>query len=183
MALGFHAVGHHVLVVPVPALEPWAFARTRHYDPSFLSADPGFVHAHITLLSPWLAAPAPVDLERVEKIAAAASPFSFSLSSVDVFPGGTIHSPPVPAAPFAELTSALYAAFPMCPPYGGEFEPVPHLTLDHVLGGVTVASVGSALGSLLPVTCVADRIDLQWYDNDSCHLVDSWGLGRIRGAA
>lgn len=171
-------MGHHVLVVPVPALEPWVVSRTAHYDPSFLSADPGFVHAHVTVLGPWLLSPSPDDLEKVEKIATAASPFSFSLSEVSVLPGGTIHLPPSPAAPFSALTDALYAAFPACPPYGREFDAVvPHLTLDHLLGGVTVESVHAALGPLIPVTCRAERIDLQWYDNDDCQLVASWGLG------
>ncbi len=135
------------------------------------------MHAHVTLLSPWLGSPTAEDLATVEKIAASVAAFSFVLADLDVFPGGTIHLPPLPAEPFAALSAELCAAFPMCPPYGGEYDVAPHLTLDQLLGGVSVASTRAALGTLVPVTCRAERIDLQWYDNHDCRLVASWPLG------
>jgi hypothetical protein len=170
--------GHSVLVVPVPALEPFMVERTRYYDPSFLSADPAFVHAHITLLAPWLPQPSPDDLERVGKLAAATPPFSFTLADLRVFAGGTIHLAPEPAAPFQALTAELVAAFPQCPPYSGRFEAVPHLTVDHLLGGVTLDQTRAALGALVPAACVADRISLQWYANHDCRTLAEWELGR-----
>jgi len=169
--------GHSVLVVPVAELEPYVVARTRHYDDSFVSADPTFVHAHITLLAPWLAEPDADDLDRVAKLAAATEPFEFVLADLDVFAGGTIHLAPRPAAPFAALTAELVAAFPQCPPYAGLFEPVPHLTLDHVLGGVTLEQTRAALGDLVPARCRADRISLQWYANHGCRTLAEWRLG------
>lgn len=169
--------GHSVLVVPVPALEPFVVARTRHYDPSFLSADPRFVHAHITLLAPFLPAPGPAELETVAKIAAAAEPFDFVLAELRVFAGGTIHLAPEPADPFAVLTAELVAAFPQCPPYEGLFDAVPHLTVDHLAGGVDVGSTRSALGDLVPAHCRADRISLQWYANHGCRTLAEWNLG------
>ena len=54
--------GHSVIVVPVPELEDYITSRTAHYDASFLSTDPAFVHAHITLLGPWLAEPSQAEL-------------------------------------------------------------------------------------------------------------------------
>jgi hypothetical protein len=170
--------GHSVLVVPVPELEPFVVERTRHYDQSFLSEDRSFVHAHITLLAPWLAEPSPDDLERVGKLAAATEPFDFELSTLRVFPGGTIYLDPVPATPFGSLTAELVAAFPQCPPYDGLFDAVPHLTVDHLLGGVTVEQTRAALGSLLPARCRAERISLQWYANHGCRAITEWGLGR-----
>lgn len=47
------SAGHSVIAFPVPELDPWVRARTEHYDPSFVSSDPDFVHAHITVLGPW----------------------------------------------------------------------------------------------------------------------------------
>ena len=170
--------GHSVLVVPVPELEPFVVERTRHYDASFLSADPSFVHAHVTLLAPWLAAPSPDDLDRVAKLAAATPAFDFVLAELKTFAGGTIYLDPAPASPFASLTAELVAAFPQCPPYGGLFAAVPHLTVDHLLGGVTVAETRSALGAHLPAVCRADRISLQWYANDDCRTLAEWELGR-----
>jgi len=170
--------GHSVLVVPVPALEPFVVERTRHYDDSFLSADPSFVHAHITLLAPWLALPSADDLEGVAKLASATEPFDFTLADVRVFPGGTIYLDPVPSGPFESLTAELVAAFPQCPPYGGLFDAIPHLTVDHLLGGVGVEQTREALGGLLPAKCRAERISLQWYANNGCRTVADWELGR-----
>ena len=60
--------GHTCLAVPVPALEDWVRERTAHYDPSFVSTDPGFAHAHLTLLAPWVERPTAADLRRVERV-------------------------------------------------------------------------------------------------------------------
>lgn len=167
-----------MLVVPVPALEPFVVERTRHYDPSFLSTDPSFVHAHITLLAPWLASPSAEDLELVAKVARRAQAFDFTLAEVEPVPTGAIHLLPEPNEPFAALTDALWSLFPQCPPYAGEFPPLPHLTLDHRAGGATATSTRIALGDLVPVTCRADRISLQWYANDACRTLAEWWLGR-----
>jgi hypothetical protein len=169
--------GHSVLVVPVPELEPYVVERTRHYDDSFLSADPAFVHAHVTLLAPWLPEPGSDDLDRVAKLAATAEPFDFVLSELRVFAGGTIYLDPAPAEPFAALTAELVAAFPQCPPYDGLFDAVPHLTVDHRLGGATVEGTRRALGDLVPARCRADRISLQWYANHGCRTLAEWRLG------
>ena len=169
--------GHSVLVVPVPELETYVLGRTYHYDGSFVSVDPAFVHAHITLLAPFLATPASADLERVGKIAAAGSAFDFVLEDVRVFAGGTIYLHPEPAEPFAALTAELIAAFPQCPPYAGLFDPVPHLTVDHIAGGVDLASARTSLEHVLPARCRADRVSLQWYANHDCRTIAEWPLG------
>ncbi|GAA1904858.1 hypothetical protein GCM10009737_01920 [Nocardioides lentus] len=170
--------GHHVLVVPVPRLEPYVVERTRHHDASFLSDDPGFVHAHITLLAPWLDAPTTCDLDVVARIVAAAPAFGFVLEDVRAFPDGTLHLPPSPSGPFAALTAELAAAFPSCPPYAGRHRPVPHLTVDRISEGVTLAGTRRALGRLLPAVCRAERVALQWYANHGCRTVAEWELGR-----
>jgi hypothetical protein len=175
------SAGHSVLVVPVPELEAYVLELTRHYDDSFVSADPAFVHAHITLLAPFLRSPTTDDLERVEKIATAAAPFDFVLEDVRVFGGGTIYLHPEPAAPFAALTAELGAVFPQCPPYAGLFDPVPHLTVDHIAGGVDLGSTRTSLAPYLPARCRADRISLQWYANNDCRVIAEWPLGSGRG--
>jgi len=168
-------LGHTVLVVPVPALQPFVRARTARYDASFLSADPAFVNAHITLLGPWLAHPTEADLDAVGRIAAAEPAFDYRLTHVEGFPDGVLHLPPSPGSPFRRLTAALAAAFPQTPPYAGEFpDSVPHLTLDHASTGATVASLTAELA--LPVAARADRIDLQWWGNHDCHVRASWWL-------
>lgn len=179
-----HTVGHTVLAVPVPALDEVVRERTAFYDPSFVSTDPAFVHAHITLLAPWVPTPTMRDLDAVATIAARSTPVTVMLSRVEAFPGGVIHLRPEPDEPFRILTAELAAAFPQCPPYGGEFpDPVPHLTLDHPAGGVSVEEVAARVAPMLPVTFRLDRIDLQWWANHDCRLRHSWTLGAGSGVS
>lgn len=171
-------MGHTVLAVPVPALEPDVLERTAFYDPSFVSTDPCFVHAHITLLAPWRSDPTEDDLEAVASIARASAPFTATLDELDEFPDGVIHLVPDPQAPFRALTARLAAAFPETPPYGGAYDDVvPHLTLDRS-PHVTRDAVRSRVAHLLPAALTVDRIDLQWWANHDCRVLRSWELGR-----
>ncbi|SDT63001.1 2'-5' RNA ligase family protein [Jiangella sp. DSM 45060] len=170
--------GYTVLQVPVPALETFVRGRFEHYDRAYVSPDPAFTHAHITALAPFLPAPDPAALDTVAAIAAAASPITFTLRRLETFPNGIVYLAPEPADPFRALTEALVAAFPQCPPYGGEFpDVVPHLTLDQLSADVSVASTRDALGGTVPVTCVADRVDLAWYQPERSRLLASFALG------
>ena len=170
--------GHSVLAVPVPALEEFVRPRTSRYDASFVATDPGFVHAHITVLGPWLAEPTAADLAIVAEVVAAEPGFDVVLGEIEAFPDGTLHLVPEPAAPFRRLTARFAERFPQTPPYAGRFGDVaPHLTLDHELTGATVESLRDEMGDLLPVHTRAERVDLQWWANHDCHLRGSWPLG------
>lgn len=168
--------GHSVLVVPVPELEPFAVGRWVHYLPSWVSRDPAFTHAHITALSPYLSKPTAADLARVAAIAQATAPFGYLLREVEERANGFIQVAPEPAAPFAALTTALWEAFPQCPPYAGEYDAVPHVTLDQRSDEVSVASTRALLGDLLPAHCRADRLELHWYEEGSCRVLADWKL-------
>lgn len=172
--------GHSVLQVPVPELEPFVRGRHEHYDVAYLSSDPGFVHAHVTALGPFLARDemTPERLSIVSSIAARTDPFTFTLGRFDVFPNGIIHLVPEPETPFRALTADLCAAFPDTPPYAAEFRDVrPHLTLDAESDSVSVATTRRLVGPLVPVDCSADRLDLAWYEPGNCHVIASWKLG------
>jgi len=172
--------GHSVLLVPVPALEPFVRARSEHYDRDYVSADPRFVHAHVTALGPFLPAAelTPEALREVAEIACATAPFDFALEELGVFPNGIIHLLPQPSAPFEELTQQLWRAFPQCPPYAGEFGAVvPHLTLDALSDQVTTESTRQLVGPHVPAHCRADRLDLAWYARGDCRVLHSWRLG------
>lgn len=172
-------MAHTVLVVPVPELEAFALERTHHYDASFVSADPAFVHAHITALGPFLYEPSAADLALVAGIVAGTPAFEFTLDRLAEFDDGLIHLPPEPDEPFRVLTRRLVEAFPQCPPYGGTFpEPVPHLTLDQRADGIDRASVRAALGPVLPARCRADRLALHHYDNHDCRVLAEWKLAQ-----
>lgn len=172
--------GQTCLTVPVPALEDWVVERTRHYDPSFLSRDPAFSHAHLTLLAPWVPDPSSADLERVGEVLSRVTASEVDLVRVAVFPDGLVHAVPEPDEPFRALTRALVEAFPAYPPYGGRYSatggPVPHVTLDRVGEGVSVDWVRRSVGDRLPARLVVDRVDLQWWANDDCRVLHSWRL-------
>ena len=173
-------MGHSVLLVPVPPLEAFVVSRWQHYDPAWVSTDPAFAHAHVTLLAPFLSGPdlSPRAVGRVAEIARSAVPFDFRLAELGTFPNGVVHLKPDPAGPFRDLTARLCAAFPQCPPYAGEFpDPEPHLTLDLASEEVTERSTRAALAGTLPVSCRAERVQLAWYEEGRCHVVAQWRLG------
>lgn len=169
-----------MLQVPVPALDELVRSRTAYYDEGFVSADPSFVHAHITALGPFVEDPTPADLEVVARIAAATPAFDVVLAEVEAFPNGIIYLRPDPDVGFRELTARLSEAFPEHPPYGGRFgvtaDVVPHLTLDLTSTEVTIASTRRLIGAGVPVSFHADRLDLAWYESGCCRLLDSWPL-------
>jgi 2'-5' RNA ligase len=165
-------------MVPVPRLEDFVRARTGHYDRDYLSTDPGFTHAHITALGPFLEDVDEPAAEVIAGIVGNISPFEFTLSELATFPNGIIHLVPDPVGPFRELTRRLVEAFPQCPPYAGQFREVrPHLTLDQRSDAISEASTLALLGDVLPARCVAERLELVWYEAGHCHLIRSWVLG------
>jgi hypothetical protein len=170
--------GHTVLQVPVPQLEDFVRWRHAHYDPGFVSADPRFVHAHVTVLGPFLPTLDESARTRLEDVLAATTPFDFVLERLATFPDGIIHLAPEPGRAFQDLTMRLFAAFPECPPYAGAYDEVlPHLTLDLRSAAVTEASTGAALGASVPARCRADQVDLAWWAEGDCRLLQSWRLG------
>lgn len=174
-------MGHTVLALPVAPLDDVVRARTEFYDASFVSSDPGFVHAHITVLGPWVRNPQQRDLDVVAGIARSTPPLTFTFDGLEEFPDGLIHLPPRPDQPIRDLTARLARAFPDHPPYEGRFpDPIPHLTLDRLSEDVDMASVARTVAHLLPLHIVVDRLDLQWWANDDCRLVHSWPLAGPR---
>lgn len=170
--------GHAVLQVPVPALEEFVRGRYRHYDPSLLSPDPRFGHAHVTVLAPFPSALTSDDLATVETLAASTEPFGFSLREVAVFASGLIHLPPRPDDGFRALTARVMAAFPQCRPYGGRFGlPDPHLTLDQLADDVSLAGVAAEVAPWLPARARAEELQLAWYRAGESRILQRWRLG------
>lgn len=179
LAMPTRLPGHTVLAVPVAALDEVVRERTAFYDASYVSRDPGFVHAHVTVLAPWLPHPTAADTAAVAAVAAETPAFEVKLADLGVFPDGVVHLRPEPDAPLRRLTSRLAVAFPDVPPYGGRYDDVvPHLTLDRLSADVTVESVRARIAHVVPTTVEVDRLDLQWWANDDCRLLASFPLGR-----
>jgi 2'-5' RNA ligase len=175
--------GHTVIAVAVPPLDDWVRERTARYDASFVSADPSFGQAHLTLLGPWLPAPTVADLEAVGAVLADVAPFVVRLAEVGEFAGGEVNAWPSPSLPFARLTAALADRFPETPPYGGAYSDlVPHVTLDHRATGATAASVRADLAGLLPVSFRVTEVQLQRWANHDTRVLHTWPLQRRVGA-
>ncbi len=160
-----------MLQVGVPELEDWIIERTRHYEPALVSTDPGFRHAHITVLAPiarW-------DMAAIAQIAASTAPFDFTLARTGLTPSGWINLWPEPDAPLRTLTQRAMAAHPDVVPFGDP-RPMPHLTLDKTGPGVSLASTTDAIAGLLPLYCQAEALELVWYGMNDCHLIERWAL-------
>lgn len=167
--------GHAVLQVPIPALEDWIRERNRFYDAGFVSDDPHFSHAHITVLAPL----ANWDEEAIAQIAAQTAPFEVELAKIDVFPNGIIYLLPEPDCQLRSLTRAAWDSHPKVVPNGAP-DPQPHLTLDALSELVSVDSTGTALGDLVPTIAQIDRLELVWYEAGNCHFIRSWELQGVK---
>lgn len=157
--------GHSVLLVPVPQLEPVVRPPLERWAPDYLHAEPDAVHAHITLLGPFVPREELTEQVLVDLRAffAQVEPFSFELARLDRFPGdGLVHLVPEPTEPFRALTARLWRDYPQCPPYGGRFgDVIPHLSLDHA---ATTADLAPLVAPFVPVTTTAGAAELYWYE-------------------
>jgi 2'-5' RNA ligase len=167
-------------VVAVPPLEELVRRRTRRYDAAYLSSDPTFAHAHVTLLGPFVDAAelSPATAAEVARVLRRHEPFTARFEEVAQFPDGMIHLLPRDEGPFRRLTADLAAAFPAFPPYRGRHtDPRPHVTLDRAGPGVDVASVRRWVVELAPVYIDVCEARLSWYEEDGCRTLNSWPLG------
>lgn len=171
--------GHTVLAVPVPQLDAYVRARTRHYDGAYLADDPEFGQAHVTLLAPWEREPAADDLQVVAELVASVEPFEYGLAELGVFADGIVHLLVDPAGSFAAMTRELRRHFPHLVPYDGRFDHVvPHVTLDALGPDVDLESVRASLAGLVPARCRAELVQLQWWQAGHCHVRQTWQLGQ-----
>jgi hypothetical protein len=172
-------MAHSAIVIPVPVLEPVVRPRIQRALPEFVFADPDSVHAHVTLLGPFVSVTL-VGAElvnRLQEIFAAVQPFSFSVDGArHTFEDGSVYLKPEPAEPFRTLTDALRQAFPGYPPYGDpSTEPLPHVTLDYGWAPRTGGVQGADLAS--PVRCTAEMACLNWYEPGKSRTLASFILG------
>jgi len=164
---------HTAVLVLVPATEPVVGPWRDELDPSARQGVP----AHVTVLFPFVPA-RDVDDSVVETLRGAVrdvASFSFRLDAVSWFGDDFVWLAPDPVEPFAELTERTVRAFPQHPPYEGEHEPVPHLTVGYrrhsSLEALRVAA--DRLAPSLPIPAEVDRVHLLagGFDVGSWHVV------------
>jgi 2'-5' RNA ligase len=147
----------------MPDLDPAVGPLRRAWDPVARLG----VRAHVTVLFPF-ATPETVDhalLARVASVVDRHRPSPVTFASVAEFPDHVLYLQPEPAEPFRALTRALAAAFPEYPPYQGQFpDVIPHLTVAHD-AVAPHEQIRAELAPRLPVTTVAERVEL-WVEGD-----------------
>lgn len=141
---------HSAVVVTVPEAEP----VVGHYRRG-LDASAGWgVPAHVTVLFPFLD-PGELDdavHQRLTRAVAGVPEFAVTFPHTGWFTQQVLWLAPEPAEPFRVLTSAVAAAFPSHPPYGGAFDDVvPHLTVGLDAPEETLRAVERQLTPTLPV--------------------------------
>jgi 2'-5' RNA ligase len=122
-------VTHSAVLALVPEAEPVVGALRHRLDPSA----PQGVPAHVTVLFPFVPAQQ-IDDATVERLADAVRevrPFDCRFHTVRWFGDDYVWLAPDPAAPFDELTDRVHREFPDHPPYEGEHDPTPHLTVGY----------------------------------------------------
>jgi hypothetical protein len=128
------------VVVLVPQAEELRHWYRDRYAPGATFDAP----AHITLIYPFKPL-AELDVSVHHALRTCCGgflPFAFTLSSLEYFPDLTVYLTPDPAAPFRELTLALWARFPETPPYRGRYPTiVPHLTLGRAADPASAVTI------------------------------------------
>jgi hypothetical protein len=135
------------LIVAVPEAEDAVGALRLAHDPSARNGAP----AHITILVPFVPS-GEIDEAAIAAVVGQHDAFAFELRSLERFPEGGVYLAPVPAAPFARLTRAIWDRWPEHPPYEGAHDTViPHLTLSREPIDVSIA---------LPIAARAHEVTL-----------------------
>jgi 2'-5' RNA ligase len=160
------------------AESPASLHRIRaRYDPS---ADRG-VPEHLTLLYPFLPPDAVDDgvAERLRLLFAGFEPFRFALTRTGWFGTDILWLAPEPAAPFVQLTQAIWDEF-ATPPYGGMFDEItPHLTVAQGAHPALLL-VEREVGGLLPVQSQATQVSLLAGGEPGWRELMSFSLGTGR---
>jgi 2'-5' RNA ligase len=172
------------LIIEVTAAEETVGTWRRRLDPQAQIGVP----PHITVLYPFIP-PTELDTATLEKLRQLLGPvraFSFDLVRTDWFGDhAALWLAPEPAEPFIQLTRTLAKAFPLYPPYGGQFDgTVPHLTVGP--GGDTdeLLQAERELKAQLPLGAAAEAVTLmaelpsgRW-ERRHVFLLDERSLGK-----
>ena len=166
-----HAAGAGILLIPLPELDrplaPW-LAET---------ASDG-IGAHLTVLAPFLSAPDLTGdvLAELRLIFGGHTVFEVEYARTARFPE-VLYLVPRPDRPIRELTAAVYARWPQCPPYGGGFpDPIPHTTVLHAAAEAEYDRARRRLAPLLPLRARAAAVDLVVFDGSRWNLRERFPL-------
>lgn len=150
---------HTAVIAPVPAADAVAGEYRRNLDATAAWGVP----AHVTVLYPFIE-PAAVDEASVGVLTALASSvpaFDCCFRRTAWFDDDVLWLKPEPDEPIRTLTTAVWQAFPQCPPYGGAHDDViPHLTIaERRLADLHALQVAeNEVQPRLPLSTTIDRL-------------------------
>jgi 2'-5' RNA ligase len=164
----FPRVPRTAILIAVPELAEFT-DRWRSVSPSSTRPDLALtdvVAPHVTVLVPWVPDPAPEDVQRLQDAVAEVEPVELSFPAAGQFPNGTVWLRPEPFDRVRDLLRTVVAAFPECPPYGGEFpDPHPHLTISTHGGPAVLAEAQAVLAAEKAPAVRLDDLTL-WREGD-----------------
>jgi 2'-5' RNA ligase len=163
-------VGTSALLLQLPEvaghLKPWV-DRWPH---------DGFT-THVTILVPFLNG-AEIDEDVLAELLAlfgGFAAFDVTFAESARFPT-VIYLAPEPEQPFRDMTAAVYARWPQCPPYGGRYDAKPHLSVLYDPTEAEFEEVEPELRARLPLRARAAAVDLLVYDGGRWNLRQSFPL-------
>lgn len=161
---------HTAVLALVPEAESLVGSLRDELDPSARLGVP----AHVTVLFPFVPARAVDDatVATLRRAVRGVGRFSCRFDAVRWFGDDYVWLAPDPPEPFAELTERTRRAFPDHPPYEGEHDPVPHLTVGYRRHSShdALRAAAERLWPGLPVAAELDRVHLL----AGGHGVGSW---------
>jgi 2'-5' RNA ligase len=163
------------LVVMVPEADPVVGEWRTAYDPVAAEGVP----AHVSVLYPFLNA-ALIGRQAIDdlgELLGAHRAFDVRFTKTARWPG-VLYLEPEPDGPLRELTASVAARWPEVPPYGGRFEPVPHLTVGQGQEPAVYDAVEAALSARLPISTRVTRVLLVVHDGRRWHERAAFPLAR-----
>lgn len=154
---GRFAGGQTALVVSVPEAEASVRPWRKRFDPAARAGVP----AHVTVVFPFLHASL-VDAATyaaLDQLFGRHGAFDVRFEECGRFPG-VLYLAPVPDAPFRRLTDAVVERWPQAPPYGGKYDPHPHLTVAQGQDEAVLDEIEAGLRPRLPFTARVPTVDL-----------------------
>lgn len=152
------------LLVSIPEVEEAVAPHRAQVDEAAAFGIP----AHVTVLFPFMP-PSEVNAQVIGTLAAAISSvprFHATFESTGWFGTNVLWLAPKPAAAFGALTTAVAAAFPDYPPFGGRHEEViPHLTVGHDVARGQLQEAEASVLRCLPIRATVTEVAL-WCGTD-----------------
>ena len=159
----------------MPEAEPAVGTWRRRLDPTTQAGVPD----HVPVLFPFLP-PNHIDdgvCAALDELIGGHRPFDVRFATCGRFPG-VLYLTPDPDTPFRRLTEAVVERWPEAQPYGGKYEPVPHLTVAQTQDETLLVEAETDLGAGLPIAARVSTVDLVVFNGERWEGRASFALRR-----